>query len=92
MSASGPPAEAENAATSAETDVRWRAFAELTKPKLTSLVLVTTALGYLLARTGPVDWWKLTAAVLGTALVGGGANGLNQWWEVERDARMNRSP
>jgi len=71
--------------------VRWRTYAELTKPRLTSLVLVTTALGYLLARTGPVEWAALVAAVAGTALVGGGANGLNQWWESEADARMNRT-
>ena len=28
---------------------------------------------------------------LGTALVGGGANALNQWWEVPRDALMRRT-
>ena len=78
------------AARAAES-VRWRTYAELTKPRLTSLVLVTTALGYLLARTGSVDWVTLIAAVAGTALVGGGANGLNQWWEAERDARMTRT-
>jgi protoheme IX farnesyltransferase len=78
------------AARAAES-VRWRTYAELTKPRLTSLVLITTALGYLLARTGAVDWVVLVAAVAGTALVGGGANGLNQWWEAERDARMTRT-
>lgn len=69
----------------------WRPFAELTKPGLTSLVLVTTALGYLLARAGPVDALTLAGAVVGTALVGGGANGLNQWWEAAADARMRRT-
>jgi protoheme IX farnesyltransferase len=54
-------------------------------------VLVTTALGYLKANAGPVDWVELVGAVLGTALVGGGANGLNQWWEVAADARMRRT-
>jgi len=67
------------------------AYAELTKPRLTSLVLVTTALGYLLGAGGPADLPRLVAAVLGTALVGGGANGLNQWWESPRDARMRRT-
>lgn len=75
----------------AQGTLRWRTYAELTKPRLTSLVLVTTALGYLLARTGPVEWGTLFAAVLGTALVGGGANGLNQWWESGADARMERT-
>jgi protoheme IX farnesyltransferase len=69
----------------------WLRYAELTKPGLTSLVLVTTAFAYLLASRGPVDWLRLFEAVLGTALIGGGANGLNQWWEVERDRRMKRT-
>jgi len=69
----------------------WRSYAELTKPGLTSLVLVTTALGYLLARAGPVSVPTLAAVVVGTALVGGGANGLNQWWEQAADARMRRT-
>jgi protoheme IX farnesyltransferase len=68
-----------------------RAYLELTKPVLTMLVLVTTGLGYLLGSTGPVDVVRLVLAVLGTALVGGGANGLNQWWETGRDARMVRT-
>jgi protoheme IX farnesyltransferase len=81
----------------AETDApsgagaAWRAYAELTKPRLTSLVLVTTALGYLLARSGALEPARLVAAVIGTALVAGGANGLNQWWEAAPDARMKRT-
>jgi protoheme IX farnesyltransferase len=70
---------------------RWAPYAELTKPGLVSLVLITTGLGYLLGSSGPLDWVGLALAVLGTALVGGGANGLNQWWETERDARMART-
>jgi protoheme IX farnesyltransferase len=52
---------------------------------------VTTGLGFLLGSAGPVNVGSLLVAVLGTALVGGGANGLNQWWEVGRDARMRRT-
>jgi protoheme IX farnesyltransferase len=66
-------------------------YLELVKPGLTGLVLATTALGYLLAPGAVVDPWRLLAAVLGTALVGGGANGFNQWWERGRDARMERT-
>ena len=70
---------------------RWLRYAELTKPRLTSLVLLTTALGYLLADAGPIDPIRILAAMLGTALVGGGGNGLNQWVETERDGRMLRT-
>ena len=75
----------------ASARARWLPYAELTKPSLTSLVLITTGLGYLLGSRGPLDWGGLAAAIVGTALVGGGANGLNQWWETERDARMVRT-
>ncbi len=67
------------------------ALVELAKPRLLSLVLVTTGLGYLLAGGPATDWFRLLATVLGTALVGGGANGLNQWAEAARDARMRRT-
>jgi protoheme IX farnesyltransferase len=67
------------------------ACAELTKPRLLSLVLVTTFLGYVLAGGSLHDAWRVLATLLGTALVGGGANGLNQWWEAERDGRMRRT-
>jgi protoheme IX farnesyltransferase len=87
-----PPGPAEAASSRPErTRGRWQPFAELTKPRLTSLVLVTTALGYLLAGARPVDVGRLLAAVAGTALVGGGASGLNQFWEIARDARMRRT-
>ncbi len=67
------------------------ALVELAKPRLLSLVLVTTGLGYLLAGGPATDWVRFLATVVGTALVGGGANGLNQWAEVARDARMRRT-
>ncbi|MEZ5063732.1 MAG: heme o synthase [bacterium] len=86
-SGDGAPAPPDAAAGRA----RWAPYAELTKPGLTSLVLITTGLGYLLASRGPTNWFGLVCAVAGTALVGGGANGLNQWWERERDARMRRT-
>jgi protoheme IX farnesyltransferase len=55
------------------------------------LVLVTTGLGFLLGAAGSADWARLLATVVGTALVGGGASGFNQWWEVAADARMRRT-
>jgi protoheme IX farnesyltransferase len=68
-----------------------RAWLELTKPGLTGLVVATSSLGYLLARPDPLDWGRLAAVTAGTALVGGGANALNQWAESEQDAVMNRT-
>jgi protoheme IX farnesyltransferase len=69
----------------------WAACFELTKPRLLSLVLVTTGLGYFLAGGTLAPWGRIAGLILGTALVGGGANGVNQVLEAERDARMRRT-
>src|ERR1700752_5277433 len=63
-----------------------RALLELTKPGLTGLVVATSSLGYLLAHPHPIDWMRLVSVTFGTALVGGGANALNQWAEAHLDA------
>ena len=73
----------------------WRSLAEvylqLAKARLSSLVVCTTAVGFLLATRGTVDWAALAWTVLGTSLIVGGANAVNQVIEVERDARMKRT-
>jgi protoheme IX farnesyltransferase len=64
-----------------------------------TLVLVTTALGFLLAsrerdalvaRHG-IDLWTLFHAILGTGLVAAGAAAFNQIWEKDLDAKMRRT-
>jgi len=67
------------------------AYADLTKARLSALVVATTAAGYALGSSGPVELAGLLWAVLGTALSALGANGLNQWIERDRDARMERT-
>ncbi|HEX9779920.1 MAG TPA: heme o synthase [bacterium] len=67
------------------------AFVELTKPRLTSLVLVTTGIGYWLGLRSLEALLELPVVVGATALVAGGANALNQWAEREHDARMRRT-
>ncbi|MAF27244.1 MAG: heme o synthase [Gemmatimonadota bacterium] len=70
----------------------WVPYAELTKPRLVLLVLMTVVVSYLLAGRGrSVDWSGLVAAAVGTGLVGGGANGVNQVHEARLDARMHRT-
>jgi protoheme IX farnesyltransferase len=63
----------------------------LTKPGITALVLVTTAAGVYLAGAGPVDPLLLAHTLIGTALLAGGTNALNQWAERGLDARMRRT-
>ncbi len=70
---------------------RLQAFWELTKPGITRLVLVTTAAGFYLGSRGGVDLLLLAHTLLGTGLVAGGTNALNQYWERDVDARMRRT-
>ena len=79
-------------ATSAESRRRFLSdFAELVKARLTLLVLLTTAVGYYLAATGPINPLGLFHAVFGTALAAAGAAALNQWWERRLAAVMHRT-
>jgi heme o synthase len=62
----------------------------LAKPRITALVLITTAGGYWLA---PVKAGPLVAAltIFGTILIVAGANALNMYIERDIDARMERT-
>lgn len=66
-------------------------YIELTKARLSAMVVVTAAVGFLMASPATVDWALLGWTVLGTTLAAFGANALNQCREVERDRRMNRT-
>jgi protoheme IX farnesyltransferase len=64
---------------------------DLLKARLTSLVLLTTAVGFYVGTRGPLDWLLLFHTLFGTALVAGGAAALNQFVEREHDAKMERT-
>lgn len=70
---------------------RWADLLALTKPRITALVLVTTGVGFYLATPGAVDVALLLHTLLGTALLAGGTNALNQYAERGPDARMKRT-
>jgi protoheme IX farnesyltransferase len=64
---------------------------ELTKPRITLMVVFTSLLGYVMAAPGPLAPAPLTLALLGTALVASGAAVLNQVLERDTDALMLRT-
>lgn len=68
-----------------------RDVVELTKPRLSLLVLLTTAVSFILAADGPVDLVLLLHTALGTALAAAGASALNQLIERRYDANMRRT-
>ncbi len=66
-------------------------FVTLTKPRLNFLVLFTTLAGMYIAAPEGVPLALLVHALVGTALVAGGAAALNQAWEHETDSLMRRT-
>lgn len=68
-----------------------QALLELTKPRITQLVLLTAAAGFYLGARDRVDLLLLANTLIGTALVAGGTNAWNQIRERDVDARMART-
>ena len=71
----------------------WRDYIELTKPRLNSLVLVTTAVGFAMGvGTRPFESIMLPLhTLMGTALCAGAGSVLNQWLERDTDRLMHRT-
>ena len=67
-----------------------RDLVALTKPRVTGLVILTTAGGMWLAPGSP-GWVALFMAILGTAVIVGSANTLNCWLERDLDRLMKRT-
>lgn len=63
----------------------------LVKFRLLALVLVSTCMGWFLGARAGASLLVLAATLAGVALVGGGANCLNQWKERLADAQMLRT-
>jgi protoheme IX farnesyltransferase len=63
----------------------------LTKPRVVLMILVTTLVGYYVGLTGAPDWARLLHLAIGTVLAAGGTLALNQYWERDVDARMERT-
>ena len=67
-------------------------FIALTKPRVVTMVVLTTLLGYYLGATeGSFDWLRLALTLLGTSLAASGTMALNQYLERDLDARMLRT-
>ena len=66
-------------------------FVALTKPRLNSLVVATTGVGYLAGPVEGFDLFVFANTTIGAALVAGGAAALNQIAEHDLDGRMLRT-
>ncbi|MCH9003568.1 MAG: protoheme IX farnesyltransferase, partial [Planctomycetes bacterium] len=74
---------------------RLLAYFELTKPRIASLSLVATAMGFFLALPASAGVSSmiplLIHTLLATAMVAAGANAINQFMEADLDAKMERT-
>jgi protoheme IX farnesyltransferase len=66
-------------------------YIELTKPRITWLILMSTAIGYFFGSQAGFDWVLLLHTLMGTALIASGTATFNQWYEHKADALMNRT-
>jgi protoheme IX farnesyltransferase len=70
-------------------------YIELTKPRITWLIVMSTAVGYYFGHSGA--WlsvaavWAVVHTLIGTALIASGTAALNQWYEREADGEMRRT-
>jgi protoheme IX farnesyltransferase len=73
------------------TRPRTADFFELTKPRITFLVVVTTLVGFYAGAGTAVPMALLFHALAGTGLVASGASAFNMYLERHLDARMRRT-
>ena len=66
-------------------------YIALTKPRVTWLILATTAVGYYFGARNGWNFWTLFHTMLGTCLIASGTAALNQWYERDADAKMKRT-
>lgn len=78
-------------ATDAGAREKLAAFVELTKPRITLLIVLTSAAGFCLGSRGAFDYILLFNALFGIALLSSGIAALNQYMERGLDARMRRT-
>jgi protoheme IX farnesyltransferase len=77
-----------------------RDYIELTKPRITWLILMSTGIGYFFGLPGAANWWaflqsihllSLLHTIVGTGLLASGTAALNQWYERVADSKMRRT-
>jgi len=67
------------------------AYAELTKPRITFLIVLTSAAGFAMASHGAVNYVGLASALIGIGLLSSGIATLNQYAERDLDGLMRRT-
>lgn len=66
-------------------------YLELTKPRITWLIVMSAAVGYYFGHSGAWSVWAVLHSLIGTALIASGTAALNQWYERDADREMRRT-
>lgn len=66
-------------------------FLELTKPRIMTMVLVTTAMGFFFGEKGIRSIPLFLFTLIGTGLASAGSSALNQYLERDSDSKMERT-
>ena len=67
------------------------AYYELTKPSITFMILVSTALGYFMGGNGISNYQHFILTLFGSCLISSGSGALNHFAEAESDKIMHRT-
>jgi protoheme IX farnesyltransferase len=70
---------------------RVSAYFELTKPRITFLIVLTSAAGFAMGSRGKIDYLGLVSSLFGIALLSSGIATLNQYAERDLDGLMRRT-
>ena len=66
-------------------------YIQLTKPRITWLILMSTGIGFFFGVLGGWSWTVLLHTIIGTGLIASGTAALNQWMERKPDSFMKRT-
>jgi heme o synthase len=67
------------------------AYVDLTKPRITLMVVFSSLAGFALGSSSPIDRVQLFHLAFGIAMLSSGISTLNQYWERSTDALMDRT-
>jgi len=71
--------------------LNWRAYYEITKPKVVALLVLTALVGMSLSVPGSIPWQLLVSAMLGIGLLSSAAAAVNHVVDEKIDAIMGRT-
>jgi protoheme IX farnesyltransferase len=86
-----PPASVAGLTSDEGLRAKLSAYLELTKPRITTLVLLTTAAGFFLGTPGAFNFVAFAQTMIGVALLCSGVSAVNEWMERDLDALMRRT-